>query len=69
MTLVILACALPQYKLWWPSIVVVFYITTPIPTLMSKRYTEQHGCNTSCKEIAIFITMGLVTVNNYRSQI
>ncbi|KAF5274081.1 hypothetical protein FQR65_LT04479, partial [Abscondita terminalis] len=59
MTLVILACALPQFKIWWPLMVVIFYVITPIPTLMSRRYSDQGG-NTTCREIAIFVTMGML---------
>ncbi|KAF2880909.1 hypothetical protein ILUMI_25267 [Ignelater luminosus] len=60
MTFVILACALPQYKLWWPFFVVLFYVLAPIPTLMARRYTEHQGSSNACMETAIFITMGLV---------
>lgn len=60
MTFVILACALPGYKLWWPFFVVLFYILAPIPTLMARRYTEHQGSSNGCMETAIFITMGLI---------
>ncbi|CAH0551468.1 unnamed protein product [Brassicogethes aeneus] len=62
MTLVILACALPQYKkLWWPFFVVLFYILAPIPTLIARRYSENSGgSSNSCLESAIFITMGFL---------
>jgi len=60
MTFVILACALPQYKLWWPFFVVLFYVLAPIPTLMARRYTEHQGSSNACMESAIFITMGLL---------
>lgn len=75
MTMVILACGLPQYKyvtffyysfktdcfrLWWPFFVVLFYVLAPIPTLLARRYTEHQGSSNACLETAIFITMGLV---------
>ncbi|XP_050295397.1 leptin receptor gene-related protein [Anthonomus grandis grandis] len=60
MTLVILACALPQYAVWWPFFVVLFYILAPIPTLMAKRYNDHSGSSNSCLETAIFITMGIL---------
>lgn len=60
MTFVILACALPQYKLWWPFFVVLFYVLAPIPTLMARRFTEHQGSSNACMEAAIFITMGLI---------
>uniref|UniRef100_U5EWY2 Putative leptin receptor-like protein n=1 Tax=Corethrella appendiculata TaxID=1370023 RepID=U5EWY2_9DIPT len=53
MTLIILACALPAYKLWWPFFVVIFYFLSPIPTLIAKNRNEM-------LEFAIFITMGIV---------
>ncbi|KAJ8890386.1 hypothetical protein PR048_009894 [Dryococelus australis] len=61
MTLVILACALPKYRLWWPFFVVVFYILSPIPTLIKRRYNENTGNSSSGSyEMAIFVTMGFV---------
>ncbi|KAJ8949519.1 hypothetical protein NQ314_008212 [Rhamnusium bicolor] len=60
MTLVILACALPSFGLWWPFFVVLFYVFSPIPTLMARRYSDQSGASNSCMETAIFITMGLI---------
>ncbi|KAJ3638800.1 hypothetical protein MTP99_002133 [Tenebrio molitor] len=60
MTMIILACGLPQYKLWWPFFVVLFYVLAPIPTLLARRYTEHQGSSNSCLETAIFITMGLI---------
>ncbi|KAK7791027.1 hypothetical protein R5R35_013434 [Gryllus longicercus] len=61
MTLVILGCALPQYKIWWPFFVVLFYILSPLPTLIARRYNENVGSNgTGPYELAIFITMGFV---------
>ncbi|XP_049821292.1 leptin receptor gene-related protein [Aethina tumida] len=60
MTFVILACALPQFnKLWWPFFVVLFYILAPIPTLISRKYSEGGSSNSSL-ETAIFITMGFI---------
>ncbi|CAH2264322.1 jg18412 [Pararge aegeria aegeria] len=61
MTFVILACALPQYKLWWPFFVVLFYILCPIPTMIARRHTDSAGgTNSPCMEAAIFITMGIL---------
>ncbi|CAH2042369.1 unnamed protein product, partial [Iphiclides podalirius] len=61
MTFVILACALPQFKLWWPFFVVLFYILCPIPTMIARRHTDSTGgTNSSCMETAIFITMGII---------
>ncbi|XP_029041055.1 leptin receptor gene-related protein isoform X1 [Osmia bicornis bicornis] len=61
MTFVILGCALPAYKIWWPFFVVLFYVLAPIPTIIARRYTDDYGSNSNpCLELAIFITMGFV---------
>ncbi|XP_060519653.1 leptin receptor gene-related protein [Cylas formicarius] len=60
MTFVILACALPQYAIWWPFFVVLFYVLAPIPTLMSRRYSDPSNSGHSCLEAAIFATMGVL---------
>nr|CAD7264452.1 unnamed protein product [Timema shepardi] len=61
MTLVILGCALPKYNVWWPFFVVLFYILSPVPTLIARRYNENSGNSSpSVYEVAIFITMGFV---------
>ncbi|XP_048483714.1 leptin receptor gene-related protein isoform X1 [Plutella xylostella] len=61
MTFVILACALPQYKVWWPFFVVLFYVLSPIPTMIARRHTDSAGgANSPCMESAIFLTMGLI---------
>ncbi|XP_066903553.1 leptin receptor gene-related protein isoform X2 [Halyomorpha halys] len=60
MTLIILACALPDYKVWWPFMVVLFYLLAPVPTLLARRYTEHTGSPNSSMEVAIFITMFFV---------
>ncbi|XP_024084389.1 leptin receptor gene-related protein isoform X1 [Cimex lectularius] len=60
MTFIILACGLPDYKVWWPLIVVVFYMFAPLPTLLARRYTERTGTTNSSMDLAIFITMAFV---------
>ncbi|XP_015175539.1 PREDICTED: leptin receptor gene-related protein [Polistes dominula] len=61
MTLVILGCALPQYEVWWPFFVVLFYILAPIPTIIARRYSEDSPSSSNpCLELAIFITIGFV---------
>ncbi|KAI4500180.1 hypothetical protein M0802_004597 [Mischocyttarus mexicanus] len=61
MTLVILGCALPQYEVWWPFFVVLFYVLAPIPTIIARRYSEDSPSSSNpCLELAIFITIGFV---------
>uniref|UniRef100_A0ABD2W986 Leptin receptor overlapping transcript-like 1 n=1 Tax=Trichogramma kaykai TaxID=54128 RepID=A0ABD2W986_9HYME len=60
MTFVILGCALPAYKVWWPFLVVLFYILSPLPTLIARRYSENATSNNQYMELAIFLTMGCV---------
>ena len=60
MTLVILGCALPIYSNWWPFFVVLFYILSPLPTMLARRYQDDMGSSNYCKELALFITSGIV---------
>ncbi|XP_066595819.1 leptin receptor gene-related protein isoform X2 [Prorops nasuta] len=61
MTFVILGCALPSYKVWWPFFVVLFYILSPLPTIIARRHSdESRSVSNPCLELAIFITMGFV---------
>uniref|UniRef100_A0A8D8MVT6 Leptin receptor gene-related protein n=5 Tax=Culex TaxID=53527 RepID=A0A8D8MVT6_CULPI len=58
MTMIILACALPTYKVWWPFFVVLFYLICPIPTLIAKRNSgddEESRITNS-----MFATIGIV---------
>lgn len=57
MTFIILACALPSYGVWWPFMVVLFYLFAPVPTLLARRYSERTGSTNSSMDLAIFITM------------
>ncbi|XP_076380326.1 leptin receptor gene-related protein [Megalopta genalis] len=61
MTLVILGCALPTYKVWWPFFVVLFYVLALVPTTIARRCTYYAGnSNNPCLELAVFITMGFL---------
>ncbi|XP_049536465.1 leptin receptor overlapping transcript-like 1 [Anopheles darlingi] len=58
MTMIILACALPTYNLWWPIFVVLFYILCPIPTLIAKR--SQNADDGVRAPNAMFATIGII---------
>lgn len=44
---------------WWPLIVVLFYTLALVPTIFTRRYTQDSG-SAACQEVAIFVTMGFV---------
>jgi len=61
MTLVVLGCALPVFgPSWWPFFVVIFYILAPLPTMIARRYQDDVGSSNACKELALFLTAGIV---------
>jgi len=60
MTLVILGCALPGYGKWWPFFVTLFYLLAPLPTVVARRYQDDVGASNACKELALFLTAGIV---------
>nr|CAG4643633.1 EOG090X0J87 [Ilyocryptus agilis] len=60
MTFLVLACALPQYSNWWPFFVIAFYLLAPFPTVIARRYGENAGNSSPCKEMATFITSIIV---------
>ena len=47
---------------WYPFTVVIFYLLSPIPSIIARRYTDTSGENGQCKEIAWFLTTGTVSV-------
>lgn len=62
MTLLILACTLHQQN-WWPAIMILFYIASPFPLMISKHLSDNEasfGSNSGPKEWAYFLTSGIV---------
>ncbi|XP_050088700.1 leptin receptor gene-related protein [Anopheles aquasalis] len=57
-TMILLACALPTYNVWWPLFVVIFYILCPVPTMIAKRI--QDGDDGVRPNNAMFATIGIV---------
>lgn len=46
---------------YWPLIMTLFYLLSPIPTLLARRYQDDIGSSSNnCKELALFITAGIV---------
>lgn len=38
----------------------LFYILSPLPTVLARRYQDDVGSSNACKELALFITAGIV---------
>uniref|UniRef100_A0A182S9R3 Leptin receptor gene-related protein n=1 Tax=Anopheles maculatus TaxID=74869 RepID=A0A182S9R3_9DIPT len=58
MTMIILACALPTYNLWWPMFVLLFYVLCPLPTRIAKRGADAGDSFRAAH--AMFATIGIV---------
>ncbi|KAL5289071.1 LEPROTL1 family protein [Megaselia abdita] len=59
MTFIILACAVPNPKIFYPFFVFLFYALTILPIFIAKRGNSDSGA-TPCLEFAYFLTAGLV---------
>jgi len=58
-TLLVLSCALPNYN-WWPMFVLFFYVLSPVPTLISRRFAETVEASSALIEVCIFLTTVIV---------
>jgi hypothetical protein len=47
-------------RAWWPFFVVIFYVLAPLPTIIARRYQDDVGSSNACKELALFLTAGIV---------
>lgn len=59
MTFLILACALPTPKIFYPFFVLIFYVLSVLSVFISKRTTPNNETNPK-SEFALFLTAGMV---------
>lgn len=38
----------------------LFYFLSPLPTMLARRYQSDIGSSNACKELALFLTAGIV---------
>lgn len=59
MALLVLGCVLPEPRNWYPLFVVIFYVLSPLPSLIARRCTGR-TISSPCQEFAYFFTTGIV---------
>ncbi|XP_014671350.1 PREDICTED: leptin receptor gene-related protein-like isoform X2 [Priapulus caudatus] len=60
LTLVVLACALKPFGVWWPLFVLFFFVIAPIPMVIARRYVDEMAVSSVLIEVAMFLTTGIV---------
>ncbi|XP_056599364.1 leptin receptor gene-related protein [Triplophysa dalaica] len=60
LTFLLLGCALQQFGVYWPLIVLLFYILSPIPNLIARRHVDDTESTSALRELAYFLTTGIV---------
>ncbi|XP_078492325.1 leptin receptor gene-related protein-like [Ciona intestinalis] len=60
LTFLMLSCVLPQFGVYWPLFVLMFYFMAPIPIFIARRFSDGDSVSTACKELAFFFTTGIV---------
>ncbi|EDW92619.2 leptin receptor gene-related protein [Drosophila yakuba] len=59
LTFLILACAVPSPKIFYPFFVLLFYVLSVLPVFIAKRTTPGNETNPK-SEFALFLTAGMV---------
>jgi hypothetical protein len=49
-----------RFSNWYPFFVVLFYVLSPLPTLIGRRFSDDMNATSSLKEFCTFITTGIV---------
>lgn len=59
MTFIILACAVPKVKIFYPFFVLLFYALSVLPVFISSRFTPPEQTDPK-SEFALFLTAGMI---------
>lgn len=59
--LLVLGCVLPSPRNWHPLFVVIFYVLSPLPSLIARRCTKDRGAiSSAARASAYFFTAAIV---------
>lgn len=59
-TLLVLGCVLPEPRNPYPLFVVIFYVLSPLPSLIVRCCKEDTAISSAAQEFAYFFTTGIV---------